>query len=73
MIEPINEAGALLAWQQQMQRGERTRLTFDTLWHAACLEARAREEVAQGLIGAANEDRLEAATLLVRRLSEQAA
>jgi hypothetical protein len=73
MTEPINEAGALLAWQNQMERKERKATTFDTLWYAACLEARARESVRDGLIASANDDRLEAATLLVKRLAEHAA
>lgn len=70
-MEPINEAGALLLWHQELSRGERTTTTFDDLWEAACYEARARDEVREDQIGAANEDRLRAAGILVQRFAEK--
>lgn len=73
MIEPINEAGALLIWRREVERGERKVTLFDQLHYAACLEMRAREEVAEGLIGAANDDRLEAAERLVSHFAERLA
>lgn len=70
MIEPINEAGALLIWQRELRQNERKATTPDNLWYAACLEARAREEVAEGLIAAANDDRVEAAERLLLYFAE---
>lgn len=70
MTLPINEAGALLMWRREVERRERKVTDSDALHYAACLEARAREEVTEGLVNAANEDRLEAATMLVQYLAE---
>lgn len=37
------EYPALTAWRAELLRGERTALTFDSLWRAACLELNAQE------------------------------
>jgi hypothetical protein len=42
--EQLAKYPALWAWRTELRRGERTRLTFDPLFHAACAEAWAREE-----------------------------
>ncbi len=72
-VEPIEPAGAEMVWRGELQRGERTTTTFDELWRAACLEARARDEIAEGLVGAANSDRNEAASILLVYLVKRAA
>ena len=59
------EVGALAAWQAEIAAGTRSKSQFDELWRAACLEARARDCDRDGQHGAANEDRLAAAQLLV--------
>lgn len=73
MIEPINEAGALLVWRREVERGERKVSDSDDLSWAACLEARARESVSEGLIVSANDDRLRAAEMLIQYFALQAA
>ena len=39
---------ALRLWWRELEKGVRTVRTYDTLWHAACWEAGARELDAQG-------------------------
>jgi hypothetical protein len=73
VTEIVTEAGALFLWRREMQRGDRKASTWDRLWHAACLEARAAEDIRAGLIESGNEDRLRAAELIVEHFAERAA
>lgn len=66
VLEAIAEVGALAQWHREMAAHSRSRLDFDPLWHAAALEARARDAVRAGQLGAATEDRLRAAEMIVR-------
>lgn len=61
----IPEAGALHQWQREVGAGKRTRYYADPLYEAACLEARARDEIRDGMIGAANDDRRKAAGIII--------
>lgn len=69
----LPEAGALVAWWSELLLGLRSRYDADALWRAACLEARARDLIREGLVAGANEDRRNAAQIIldsvrVRRL-----
>ena len=60
----IAEAGALRQWQREVVAGKRSRFDADPLYDAACLEARARSEIRDGMIAAANDDRRKAAEIV---------
>lgn len=60
--EPKDRALAL--WWAELSAGVRTRFTFDSLFKAACLEARAKDCDAAGQHRAATADRSEAAALI---------
>jgi hypothetical protein len=47
---------ALDAWRAELARGDRTTLTFDAVWRAACWEQSALEAAAVGLEAAALRD-----------------
>lgn len=64
--EAVAEVGALAQWHREMAAHSRSRLDFDALWHAAALEARARDAVRAGQFGAATEDRLRAAEIILQ-------
>jgi hypothetical protein len=64
------EVGALRLWWTELQSGERLRSDRDAIWRAACYEARARDEVRDGLLTAAREDRIRAAEIIADALSE---
>lgn len=70
MIELIRAAGAADIWHREVREGKRKVSDHDQLSWAACLEARADEEAAEGLISSANEDRVEAAERLLMHFSE---
>jgi hypothetical protein len=72
-IEAIGEAGALVEWWRQLRDGHRTPLTFDNLWKAAALEARARDALRDGMVSTANDDRRTAASILVEAFTSAAA
>jgi len=44
---------ALTAWRREVAAGERSNMTFDTLWSAACAEIAALEFEAAGVRGLA--------------------
>ena len=67
----VLEAGALREWQRQLRAGERTPLTFDPLWRAACAEANAREWAWCPRV--CNEYRVNAAAILVGAAEHEAA
>ena len=45
----LGALGALAAWRARVKRDPRSRLTFDTLHSAACLEANAFDAARDGL------------------------
>lgn len=69
----VPEVGALREWRRQLAAGERTRLTFDPLFYAACAEMNARDYLRVGVLGAANDYRRQAARLIVEASAEDVA
>jgi hypothetical protein len=69
-LEMPQEIGALNLWRIELLAGKRRVMDFDSLWRAACHEARAREEIRQGLKTAAAHDRIEAARIILAAMPE---
>lgn len=61
----LPEAGALVTWWEGLRAGSRSKYESDALWQAACLEARARDLIREGCVAAANEDRRNAAQIIL--------
>ncbi len=67
----LPEIGALAQWRSELKDGSRDRFECDTLFHAACLEARARDSARDGLYQFANDDRLYAAVIVARAIARK--
>jgi hypothetical protein len=65
-LEPKAELGALAEWHREIQNRTRTVHDRDCLWRAAVAEAQARDYAALGVVSAANDYRMEAATILLQ-------
>jgi hypothetical protein len=69
----VPEVGALRQWRLELEAGSRTIYDTDAIWHAACLEARARDALREGLVAAVNDDRRRAAEIIIAAATSEVA
>lgn len=69
----LPEIGAISQWHAELRAGIRTKFTIDALSRAAAYEAAARDAIAAGQVGAANDARRMAAKLILSTVTENAA
>jgi hypothetical protein len=67
----IAELGALRQWWAELGVGVRTIHTRDSLWRAACFEARARDSIRDGLARVAQGEVLIAAEIIAAAFGEE--
>jgi hypothetical protein len=60
-------------WWLELEAGARTIYDTDAVWRAACLEARARDALREGLVAEANDDRRRAAEIIIAAATSEVA